>query len=332
MYFEQTIAFSIAAQNYRRLPGQGMPKVVMYHTNNAITHLRRRLLAGDTSDLVILTIMQQGSIQHMSGDNEMFGVHVRAVEDLVALRGGLLNLGWDGYVASRVRQVMAAWKMMQKKPQEERIGTIEGVSQGKFTYPQHPFPPTLSHKITRFPIGFRESALRNELSLQFIDYLDVTLQWVRDEDSIMRLKRPVQHEILSIRLSFVERLLATAILAYSNFLERTKRSRQNKVGEQTVQSQVRLLSVQEKVTNCDDDLLYWVCLMLRATTSEGTESWGWANAFLCPISVSRQEEEKLERMFLPVPTTRINEIWAEESISPHSQASQSTSTDSNGAL
>jgi hypothetical protein len=35
----------------------------------------------------------------MVGDHKHFGVHARAIEDLVALRGVLENLGWDGYVA-----------------------------------------------------------------------------------------------------------------------------------------------------------------------------------------------------------------------------------------
>ena len=297
-----------------------MPRAVMHHTDNAITHLRQRLLANDTSDITILTIMQQAAIQHMVGDHKVFGVHARAIEDLVALRGGLENLGWDGYVASRVRQILSAWSVMQKTEQEGKIGTIEGLSQGKFTYPRHPFPPALSRKISKYPQGFRESALRKELSLQFIDYLDLTLQWTRDDTGKVRLKTSGQYEILGMpKLSRVERLLATAVQAYSNFIERTEHARENKVTEQTVQTQVHVLSAQEHTTKCDRDLLTWVCLMLRATTSRGTDSWRWANAWLCSIDVSKQGEQKLGRMFLPVPATRIEGVGAEESISPQSQ-------------
>jgi hypothetical protein len=114
MYFEQTIAFSAAKEFQQRETGGLMPRAVMHHFNNAIAHLRTRLSSSEaTSDIVILTILQQAGIQHMFGNHKPFGIHVQAVQKIVMLRGGLEHLGWDGYIASRVQHALAAWDNIQ---------------------------------------------------------------------------------------------------------------------------------------------------------------------------------------------------------------------------
>ncbi len=114
------------------------------------------------------------------------------------------------------------------------------------------------------------------------------------------------HEILGMPgLTFIERLLAVAIQAYINWLERTIRKWSNFSSEHEVEVHVTVLKESEvHLDACDDetrDSFAWCCLMLRDTTTKESLSWRWAEKHLVTMSMHEERGEALDQLFFARP-------------------------------
>jgi hypothetical protein len=95
-------------------------------------------------------------------------------------------------------------------------------------------------------------------------------------------------------------LLATAMQSYTMFLDRNENQCSDALAERRMQHKVRGIAAHGYITECDVDLLTWVCLMIRATTVAGSDAWRWANSWGCSFGVSEGEQNRLGRKFVPI--------------------------------
>lgn len=172
----------------------------------------------------------------------------------------------------------------------------------ELTYPKHPFSADLCRKLTGFPRGFREMALSRKLSIECIDYVHLMVLSSKDGSKSTEALSGASDEFLGRSgLTTLERLLATAVCAYNINAERSFIT-PNPLSLMYVEEQVRIIASSRDMDRCDKDVLEWACLMLRATTEKGTESWRWADTRLRIRTVSDARRKDLGEAFLPIPS------------------------------
>jgi hypothetical protein len=97
MFLGQVIAFSMVLLSMHCDAKKRISSSVLYHSNKSLVELRRRLSSKDksvsTSEVVILTIVALLGLHGWADDWEAVGVHVVAFRRIIALKGGMDNLG-----------------------------------------------------------------------------------------------------------------------------------------------------------------------------------------------------------------------------------------------
>ncbi|KAH0847640.1 hypothetical protein FOPE_00877 [Fonsecaea pedrosoi] len=198
-------------------------------------------------------------------------------------------------------------RQQTQRSQDEAQG-LKLASDSVAEYPSLPLPRALQVKISKLPPGLACLALRRRLSLQCINFLQLFCEWLADNsvtpgphDSMTELG----HDILAVSgLGATERVLAVAIQAYVNWLERTVRRWCNYASEHSVEMQIAMLAREVGLDDtCDGDALAWACLLVRDTTSRGSTSWGWATKYLAKMDLSAEREAYLDRRFFSRPAT-----------------------------
>jgi hypothetical protein len=169
-------------------------------------------------------------------------------------------------------------------------------------YPSHPFPAYLCQKIARFPLGFRELALSGQLSVQFIDFLYLTVLSAQLNSEDVGSLSTVADDVLGMSsLTTLEFVLGIALTAYNMYFERKLRT---VTGGNPfyLQRRVKVLAARSDILACDPDALEWACLSLRATTEKDANLWRWADAWLRATQTSDYRRQRvLGRAFLPIP-------------------------------
>jgi hypothetical protein len=106
MFLGQVIAFSKALLSMYYDAKKRVSSSVLYHSNKSLAEFRRRRSSKDnsvsTSEAVIPTIVTLLGLHGWVDDWEAVGVHVVALRRIIALKGGMDNLGWGGYVKARI--------------------------------------------------------------------------------------------------------------------------------------------------------------------------------------------------------------------------------------
>jgi hypothetical protein len=189
--------------------------------------------------------------------------------------------------------------MLDYKPHISQSGEVET----KLLYPEHPFPPHLCQKITRLSVRFQELALSKKLSIQFIDFLHLTVLSAQGSCEETGALSTTADEVLGISgLTTLERVLATALTTYNLYTERNCMTPSPSYGLY-IQRQFRVLGAKPDILVCDTDAMEWAYLMIRATTEKDTDLWQWADARLRAMQVSDSKQHQLGRAFFPIPQT-----------------------------
>jgi hypothetical protein len=106
MFLGQVIAFSMVLLSMHCDAKKRISSTVLYHSNKSLVELRRRLSSKDksvsTSEAVILTVITLLGLHGWADDWEAVGVHIVGLRRIIALKGGIENLGWGGYVKARI--------------------------------------------------------------------------------------------------------------------------------------------------------------------------------------------------------------------------------------
>ncbi|OCT45287.1 hypothetical protein CLCR_06154 [Cladophialophora carrionii] len=102
MYCSSMIAFGLVMQSLHVHCAARLSREAVHHVNNAVGGLRAAVGNLDprvgTSDIVLATIFPMAVVYRMLNDYDAFNAHVEGVRRIVALRGGLDNLGWEGFL------------------------------------------------------------------------------------------------------------------------------------------------------------------------------------------------------------------------------------------
>lgn len=106
MVFEQMMACSLTIQSADEDFRIHMVPQILYHSNRSVRHLRERLQSDSegSSPAVLMTIITLATTYIWCGEHDSVDAHVRALQHIVALRGGYSNLGWGGLIESRAKQ------------------------------------------------------------------------------------------------------------------------------------------------------------------------------------------------------------------------------------
>ncbi|OAP62654.1 hypothetical protein AYL99_01881 [Fonsecaea erecta] len=311
MYCSSMIALNLIMQRLHMDSTARLSRAALYHLNNAVVQLREALEdpVTNTSDIVLATIFPMAVVYRMLHDHAAFDAHVQGVRRIVALRGGLDCLGWSGFLKISAVGMFESAAVLHRQRAQRSQDEAQGLKLADdfvVEYPSKPFPRALRNKISKYPPGLACLANEGRLSLQFVNFLEIFCDWsatnnstAGPHDSVTELS----HDILAMAgLSTTERVLAVAIQAYVNWLERTVRHWSNFSSEHSVEMQIASLSQRSDLDDCEEDALTWSCLVIRDTTPQGTGSWQWATKHLSTISLNEEREAHLDQLFFKRPS------------------------------
>jgi hypothetical protein len=104
----------------------------------------------------------------MTKNIQAFLIHAEGLRRIVALRGGVENLGWNGYLMFRMNRygfyipsTLSTVKLKSARL-EAYLSAREKRPQQRLTYPIPPLSPDLCQKILKFPM-----ASANWLKMEF---------------------------------------------------------------------------------------------------------------------------------------------------------------------
>ncbi|KIW86439.1 hypothetical protein Z517_01836 [Fonsecaea pedrosoi CBS 271.37] len=337
MYCSSMIALNLTMQRLHMDSTTRLSRAVIYHLNNTVVQLRDALRdpATCTSDIVLATIFPMASVYRMLNDHAAFEAHVQGVRRIVELRGGLDSLGWSGFLkisAVGMFESAAVLHRQQTQRSQDEAQGLKLTSDSVAEYPSQPLPRALQVKISKLPPGLACLALQRRLSLQCVNFLQLFCEWLADNsvtpgphDSMTELG----HDILAVDgLSATERVLAVAIQAYVNWLERTVRRWCNYASEHSVETQIAILAREVGLDDtCDGDALAWACLLVRDTTSRGSAPWGWATKYLAKMALGAEREAYLDRRFFSRPATAASGVTSSHVTHMSEEAEQGCSGD-----
>jgi len=307
MLFEQMMAYVLVMQHMDKSPELRMSTPSLYHSNRSVMRLRQRLQSVDTdeqtSDAVVMTILLLIAFYVTCGDFEPWSLHMKALRRVTVVRGGLDKLGWDGFLATKVAQVEAAWSTLETRK------IVDTQVESGLVYPEHPFEPSLCSQIAKFSTGFRELALQQRLCVQFIRNLEEVLRRMEDANnapSAVAITSVMDSVICKPELTTLERILAIAVISCCVFRARNREGIPPTV-EISMQLHARSFPPGRELcygNSPQENALDWAALALRSTTGKGTTAWTWANRRITTGNASLLEAErcKLEEKFLNIPT------------------------------
>lgn len=308
MLFEQMVALSLVMQRLDKAALQRMTASILFHSNRSIMYLRHRLedprLEERFGDAVVATIANHALIQILCGDFESMGLHLQALRNIIAVRGGADKLGWGDYLKSRVGQAEAVWSIWdyrRRKALPDVVGTL--------IYPDHPFSPALCSQIATLPGGFRELALERHLSYQSIDVFKTILDRIQHEKPSPSSTAILSHmDDIRCRsdLTSLELALLVALLSCSVALVGAREIPPPTI-DIIIQLHARSFPANHGLHDHDSsvkDAFDWAALVLYSITERGSTTYSWAYRWLTSGGESMPPESRcavLGGKFLSVP-------------------------------
>ena len=177
--FHAVIAVAQTYMERSRAPTSVPSKEVQFHRWKAASVLRAKLaqLQGPPDDAAIMTVLGLACLDvlfHDPGTINRDGLGL-----MVAMRGGLNNLGLHGMIKAYLVQFDYFWML------ETNSSTMFPFSRRKEhrIYPQHPFSSDLNTLINTIPPGFRAVAFQNTLGVDVLQILSRVSKYVESKSS-----------------------------------------------------------------------------------------------------------------------------------------------------
>ncbi|KAI1620730.1 hypothetical protein EDD37DRAFT_168030 [Exophiala viscosa] len=178
MYCHSMIALNLTVQSQSQAQVQDgtahrLSLAAMYHLNVAVAAVRECLADPErcTSDIVLATIFPLSVVHSMTNDYAGFATHVEGVQRIVALRGGIDNLGMDGFLKISVLGTLQHAEVLKRQHSQRVQDQAQGLTfhdDSVLVYPVQPFSDALLSKLSMFPSGLASLAFESRLSLQCI--------------------------------------------------------------------------------------------------------------------------------------------------------------------
>jgi len=223
---ESALALCQAQLELRARPESQPSKLVLFHRGKALNLIQRKISGSEIDDALLIAICASISYDLIYSNWTSVEAHLKALRFLVNLRGGLNNLGWQGWFAFIYSWAELRWisHLAQEAPYQPGHRAIV------LEYPRHPYSPTICLLISKLPVGFQEVARTGSISLQVLTFLKRTFEWskgytiamcnhwITEESQYcldgMRLENWVVVVLGSRNLEQDERLLCIGLLAY----------------------------------------------------------------------------------------------------------------------
>ncbi|KIW73758.1 hypothetical protein PV04_01851 [Phialophora macrospora] len=161
--------FSHPASKDALIPGG----VHFAHLRSSVLSKLHRTLSMDkaisTSDTTIHTVICLIAADFFAGHDDHAAIHLKGLQTLVSLRGGLENGNFDRYTKYNLAGTHALCQFAEQRLRESNSPPV--MVEPELTYPSHPFSPQLCTDIAVLPLGLSEIALEGRISVQVIELL-----------------------------------------------------------------------------------------------------------------------------------------------------------------
>lgn len=212
-------------------------------------------------DVTFFAIMAMITLDCLLGNWASFKCNLDGFRMLVVLRGGIENLGWQGWFQTHLGWTEYQWATHQAK---KELNNLVAPS-----YPRHPFLPALSVSVSKLPEGLIEAALLRNLSNEMLDLLFEVNSWTACYD-----QRPRNYYLEGFRLisnaaelmgkyaiSRAERIFCIATIAY--VIETDGRTGETRTPRGL---EDHLLGIQGLHSGLElDDALLWAAVVIAAS-------------------------------------------------------------------
>jgi hypothetical protein len=171
-------------------------------------------------------------------------------------------------------------------------------------YPSHPFKPDLCKQISNLPVGFADLALTTKISVELIEVLNQLVTSWKQEGPSPRFATgywPANKILDAPKMTTVERLIAVALLALCNYIDKNTFGHASPIHHMRQQAQIEVLATDKNISACNKEVLEWAAHVLCATTSAGSESHQWAGRVVQWRPLSEERKRELEEMFFVIP-------------------------------
>ncbi|KAK5055203.1 hypothetical protein LTR84_012952 [Exophiala bonariae] len=285
--FEAIIALSLANLTVQTWRLSGPDKDSIYHYSRAVGKLRKLLLKpeGFVEDSVLFAIVALMGVDYLLNDLAAFEMHIGGLRHIVALRGGLDQLGWPMVLKPNVVGLEVFWAYMSQN--QENLTILQQSGQLiparsedlDLTCPYNREPITdFGEMISALPPGLRELTSDYRLSVPVITLLHrvitreaqinqvESVKGVREVNATNLQEAEYCARLLAFTdLTTVER--ACCIGVFTSLLGCTRSERFSPLYVQQIQHHSQeLLSWQGKFADLDlAECFLWVSLGLVAT-------------------------------------------------------------------
>ncbi|OAP58440.1 hypothetical protein AYL99_07530 [Fonsecaea erecta] len=286
MTFSAVVAMASFGANIAATGSREAPSESLRFYQSAVSLVRGRLAneSQQASDALIVTLANLCAFEALSGNYEAVDMHTLGIKQVVSLRGGVSQLGFEGFL----KTVATAWQNFYAARHSVSLTDPRFFPEdGIFTYPEHPFDPELCDVISRFPSGLTDIALSGMLSHQIINLVAHVNSWVqevnvslKDSDvySLHDLSQSSRNvtlcgEFLHKRgLTMAEQLLVLALTAFCYSTDSTRAMFY--LTNAFLQLRCKHMRTQYiEVTERNEAFITWVSTMLLATFEPSAQPW-----------------------------------------------------------
>ncbi|EXJ64078.1 hypothetical protein A1O7_00414 [Cladophialophora yegresii CBS 114405] len=236
MVFSALAAVASFSANITSTGSRDAPPESFRLYQSAVSQLRERLSRESerSSDAVIVTLSNLSGFEALSGNYDAVDMHTLGIKQVVALRGGVDQLGFEGFL----KTMSIAWlNFYAARHSVSLVNDHFFPRDGAFTYPEHPFDPDLCDTIAKFHPGLTNVALSGLLSHQVINLIAHINAWEQDINAYLResdvynlheLSRSARNVTLcgeflhKSGLSLIEQLLVIALMAFCYSTDTTR--------------------------------------------------------------------------------------------------------------
>ncbi|OCT53302.1 hypothetical protein CLCR_09997 [Cladophialophora carrionii] len=170
----QALILSMARYSHPASKGALVPGGAHFaHLRSSVLSKLHQALSMDktisTSDTTIHTVLCLIAADFFAGHDDHAGIHMKGLQTLVSLRGGLENGNFDRYTKYNLAGTHALCQFAEQRLRESGSAPVK--AEPELTYPSHPFSPELCTEIAVLPLGLSDIALEGRISVQIIELL-----------------------------------------------------------------------------------------------------------------------------------------------------------------
>lgn len=188
--FHGAVALSQAYLEKRQDPSARLSSEVVFHRRKAVEILRDRLLdlKGPPDDGTLMTVLALACLDLVSGDDRV--ANRKGLALMVALKGGLDNLGLRGLVKAFLVQFDYFWML------ETGSASLFPFRQRKHdrVYPRHPFSSEVQILIAALPSGIAAISRQGNIGVDVLQILSRVATFLRSK--VANVKTKVEQELL----------------------------------------------------------------------------------------------------------------------------------------